>query len=103
MVKRDLVGSLMRSFPGIAKRDIMDVVNTIFESIARALMQGEAVDLRGLGRFKIKQRDAMRGRNPKTGMYVDIPERWAVHFRPSENLTSRINPEKCSRLPTLLV
>ncbi|OEU44364.1 MAG: hypothetical protein BBJ60_09135 [Desulfobacterales bacterium S7086C20] len=94
MVKRDLVESLLRSFPGITKRDIADVVDSIFESIARALMQGEAVDLRGLGRFKIKRRDAIRGRNPKTGMYVDIPERWAVHFRPSENLTSRINTGK---------
>ncbi len=81
----------MRSFPGIAKRDMADVVDSIFESIARALMQGEAVDLRGLGRFKIKRRDAIKGRNPKTGMYVDIPRRWAVHFRPSEKLTNYIN------------
>ena len=51
MVKQDLTDSLLREFPGISKQDMLSVVNTLFESMAQALMQGKIIDLRGVGRF----------------------------------------------------
>jgi len=91
MVKHDLTNALAKAFPGITKQDMLTVVDTLFESMAKALMRGEAIDLRGLGRFKIKQRGATTGRNPRTKKPVYIPKRWAVHFKPAESLTKRIN------------
>ncbi|MGD8513424.1 MAG: HU family DNA-binding protein [Deltaproteobacteria bacterium] len=91
MVKKDLVEDLVRAFPGITKGDMTTVVNTLFESMAQGLLAGESVELRGVGRFKIKQRRARKGRNPKTEAPIDVPIHWAVHFRPGEDLTRRIN------------
>ncbi len=91
MVKQDLTNSLVKAFPGISKQDMLSVVNALFGSIEQALMRGEAIELRGLGRFKIKERGPANGRNPKTNAPIYIPKRWAVHFKPAENLTNRIN------------
>jgi integration host factor subunit beta len=91
MVKKDLVEDLARAFPGITKGDMTTVVNTLFESVAQGLLRGESVELRGMGRFKTKQRRARKGKNPKTEAPIDVPIHWVVHFRPGEDLTRRIN------------
>lgn len=91
MVKKDLVEDLVRAFPGITKDDMTTVVNTLFESMAQGLLRGESVELRGMGRFKTKQRRARTGKNPKTEAPIDVPIHWVVHFRPGEDLTRRIN------------
>lgn len=91
MVKKDLVEALVRAFPGITKGDMATVVNTLFESMAQGLLQGESVELRGMGRFKTKQRKARKARNPKTEAPIDVPIHWVVHFRPGDDLTRRIN------------
>lgn len=91
MVKKDLVEDLVKAFPGITKGDMTTVVNTLFESMTQGLSRGESVELRGMGRFKTKQRRARKGRNPKTEAPIDVPIHWVVHFRPGEDLTRRIN------------
>jgi integration host factor subunit beta len=91
MVKQGLVNALMKAFPGISRQDMSSVADAFFGSMAEALMRGQTVELRGLGRFKIKERAPGKGRNPKTNAPVYVPKRWVVHFRPSESLGKRIN------------
>ena len=91
MVKQGLINGLMNAFPGISRRDMLSVVDAFFGSMGQALMRGQTVELRGLGRFKIKERAPVKGRNPKTSSPVYIPKRWVVHFRPAESLGKRIN------------
>lgn len=91
MVKQDLINSLVKAVPGISKQDMWTVVDALFESMAQALMQGETIELRGLGRFKIKERGPAKGRNPKTKTPIYMPKRWVVHYKPAESLSKRIN------------
>ena len=93
MVKNDLVDELVNAFPGITKKDMFSVMDVLFESMAQSMIQGEAIDLRGFGRFRVKKRQPMRGRNPRTGMSVDVPARWVTHFKPAVGLADRINHE----------
>jgi nucleoid DNA-binding protein len=97
MVKQELTNHLAEAFSGISKQDMSRVVDALFESMAEALVQGETVELRGLCRFKIKERSAGRGRNPKAKTSVYIPKRWAVYFRPAESLTKHINRKGSNR------
>jgi nucleoid DNA-binding protein len=91
MVRNDLVDELARAFPGITKRDMSTIVSTFFGSLAKGLERGEAIDLRGLGRLAVKKRRPMKGRNPRTAMHVDLPVRWAIHFKPANGLTQALN------------
>jgi nucleoid DNA-binding protein len=91
MVKQGLIDALARAFPGISKQDMLSVVDAFFGSMAEALMQGQTIELRGLGRFKINERGPAKGRNPKTKTPVYTPKRWVVHFKAAESLSKRIN------------
>jgi len=91
MVKKDLIDYLVQSLPGIAKRDMSAAVDVLFETITQALAQGESVDVRGFGRWTVKTRQPLRARNPRTGVPVDVPIRWATHFKSSENLNEQLN------------
>jgi integration host factor subunit beta len=93
MVKKELVDSLVHAVPGITKKDMKLVVDGLFESIADALARNESVDIRGFGRMTLKTRRPRQARNPKTGVYVDLPERRVIHFKPSPRLNRLVNSE----------
>ena len=91
MVRQDLINLLTKEFDGITKRDMLTVVESFFESMAQSLSQGEAVEVRGLGRFQVKERGPVTGRNPKTDTPVHIPKRWVVRFKAAESLITQMN------------
>ena len=60
---------------GLTKKRTEAIVETMFRSIAEALHQGEKVELRGFGSFRLRRRGPHRGRNPRTGHRVDVPSK----------------------------
>ena len=48
------------------------VVNTFVDSMKKALLEGDRVEIRGFGSFKIKEYESYAGRNPRTGARVEV-------------------------------
>lgn len=69
------------------------VVNVFFDCIRTSLVEGERVEIRGLGSFKVKHYPGYTGRNPKTGESVTVPEKRLPVFRLGKELKSLLNPE----------
>jgi integration host factor subunit beta len=90
MTKADLVEEVARATE-LAKKDSEVIVEEIFENIIQALNRGEKIELRGFGSFRVRQREARRGHNPKTGAPVDIPAKRVVYFKPGKELKELIN------------
>lgn len=67
------------------------IIDTIFDSMTGALCRGEKVELRGFGSFKVKERQARVGRNPKTGEKVNIAQKRALLFKPAKELRQRVD------------
>jgi DNA-binding protein HU-beta len=67
-----------------------DDVRWFFEAIAGALQKGDEVRIHGFGNFKIQQRAARMGRNPRTGEAVRVPARKVVRFSPSATLSASL-------------
>ncbi len=67
------------------------IVNTIFDNITEALAQGDKVELRGFGSFRIRQRNSRKGRNPKTGSAVEVPEKRVPFFKVGKRLRELVN------------
>ena len=67
------------------------VVQEVLDSIIEALQSGDRVELRGFGSFRMKERNARVGRNPKTGESVQIPAKRVAHFRLGKKLKELIN------------
>ena len=80
MTKAELVEDVARAAE-LTKKDAERLVEIVFESIIETLNNGEKIELRGFGSFRVRERGARRGRNPKTGDPVSIPAKRVVKFR----------------------
>jgi DNA-binding protein HU-beta len=58
----------------------------LFTILAGALKQGDSVSAAGFGSFKVVERKARTGRNPRTGEAIAIPASKAVKFTPGKAL-----------------
>ena len=67
------------------------VVNTIFEVMTEALVRGDRVEVRGFGSFEVRQYNAYKGRNPKTGEEVMVEAKKAPFFKTGKELRLRVD------------
>ena len=93
MVKSKLIQKLCNMYPSISRKDVKKVVNIIVFEIIEALCRNEAVEIRGLGRFKTVIRKARMGRNPKNSKTIQIPEKKAIKWKMSKILYNRLNED----------
>jgi integration host factor subunit beta len=63
----------------------------LFESVIKALRAGDKLEVRGFGSFRVRQRNARVGRNPKIGEKVEVPAKRVPYFKPSKELKDVIN------------
>lgn len=96
MTKSELIQKLAERNPHLFLRDIEKIVDTVFDEISEALVDGDRVELRGFGAFSIKHRDARVGRNPRTGETVQVEAKRLPFFKTGKALRERLNEEKDS-------
>lgn len=70
-----------------------EVVNTFFESISEALVEGDRVEIRGFGSFKVKEYDGYTGRNPKTGVEIEVKPKKLPFFKVGRELKQMVDTE----------
>ena len=92
MTKADLVEDVAKAAE-LTKKDAERLVEIVFESIIETLNKGEKIELRGFGSFRVRERGARRGRNPKTGDPVNIPAKRVPYFKPGKELKELINED----------
>jgi integration host factor subunit beta len=90
MTKAELVDQVARTTQ-LTKKHAEIMVNTVFDSIVDSLKEGEKIELRGFGSFRIRQRGSRTGRNPKTGARVDVPSKSIPYFKPGKELRELLN------------
>jgi len=78
----------------ITKKVAKIVVDTIFEEMKQALVDGERIEVRGFGSFSIREYDGYEGRNPKTGEMVKVAPKRLPFFKVGKELRDRINQAK---------
>lgn len=90
MTKADLVEAIAEG-TGISKKDTGVVVDLILDNIGRALCDGDKVELRGFGSFKVKERRSRKARNPRTGDAVEVPAKLVPYFKASNELKALVD------------
>jgi len=91
MTKADLVEQVAEAIgPGITKKDCALVVDGFLNAVKLALADGENIEIRGFGTFKVRNRKSRMARNPRTGDPVEVPSRSVPVFKPSKHLRARV-------------
>lgn len=91
MTKSELIEVVAESAPNLTRRDVAVVVETMFDTMIRALQGGDRIEIRGFGSFATKQRQPRRGRNPRTGASVQVPEKMVPTFTAGKVLRERVD------------
>ncbi|WP_018409418.1 integration host factor subunit alpha [Methylocystis rosea] len=91
VTRADLRAAVYACCGGMARREARNIVDLVLEEIASALVNCEPVKLRGFGAFKVRNKSARIGRNPKTKTPAPIAARRILTFRASPVLIARIN------------
>ena len=91
MTKSELILKITNRNSFLYQKDIYNIVDTLFDTVTKALKDGDRVELRGFGTFSTKLRNARIGRNPKTGDPVAIPQKNMPFFKMGKSMKERIN------------
>ena len=92
MNKSELIKTLAEK-NDIPMEEATIVVNTFFQSIKDSMIQGDRVEIRGFGSFKVKDYQGYKGRNPKTGQSVEVKPKRLPFFRPGKELKDHLNED----------
>jgi integration host factor beta subunit len=92
MTKSVLIEKVAEKVEGLTRNQTEIVVDTVFDSIKKALMTGEKIEIRGFGNFRLKSRKPRKARNPKTGESVEVPGKKVLYFKAGKALKEALNP-----------
>ena len=90
MNKSGLIEVLSKEI-NLAKKKAEELVDVVFNAMSQSLINGERVEIRGLGSFVVKQYDGYLGRNPKTGEKIQIPPKKLPLFKVGKDLKERVD------------
>jgi len=91
MTRSELINRVAERAAGLTKTQTTIILDTFFQSIMDALKNGEKVEIRGFGNFRLKNKKPRKGRNPKTGDNVDVPAKRTIHFKMGKELKELLN------------
>ncbi len=91
MIRSELLQALGRDNPELRADDVEKIVDVFFDEIAERLASGGRVELRGFGAFSTREREARRGRNPRTGESVEVKGKRVPYFKPGKEMRARLN------------
>ena len=90
MNKADLINSISEK-TGLTKTKSNEMIDAFLSSVTESLSNGEKVTLVGFGTFTTSQRDARKGRNPKTGEEITIAGKTVAKFKAGNELNKSVN------------
>lgn len=90
MTKAELVEKIHAKAGLSTKAQAEVALDAVIVCLRVALAQGESVSFTGFGSFKVMQRAARKGRNPRTGKEILIPASKVAKFTPGKTLKDAI-------------
>ena len=90
MTKAELVEKVAEKIQ-LTKKQTEAIVNTLLSCITEALSEGDKVELRGFGSFRIRNRNPRKGHNPKADDMTQIPAKRVPFFKAGKELREMVD------------
>tara|TARA_Y100001958_G_C21048972_1_gene415867 strand:- start:25 stop:303 length:279 start_codon:yes stop_codon:yes gene_type:complete len=91
MQKSDLHEKLTNQNSTYSISDSKIALDLLINRLSTLLSEKQRIEIRGFGAFSVRERNPIRGRNPKSGKAIELDSRSIIYFRPSKLLKNRIN------------
>ena len=89
MNKMDIINKLATDI-NVNQKIAKIAVDTIIDSIKKAIINNERVEIRGFGSFTLREYKAYRGRNPKSGETVQVEPKRLPYFKVGNELKEMV-------------
>jgi len=66
------------------------IITEIFKSMTETLVSCNRIEIRGFGSFEIRDYEGRTGRNPKTGVLLEVAPKKLPFFKTGKELKERI-------------
>jgi DNA-binding protein HU-beta/integration host factor subunit beta len=93
VTKKDLVNEIS-SRTGLPQTETKKIVECFLDSVARSLIEGNNIEIRGFGRFKIRDRGGYKAHNPRTGEAIEVIAGKKPIFEPSKEWKKELNKQQ---------
>jgi nucleoid DNA-binding protein len=90
LTKADII-ELIAEKTGFTIVDVKTISERFLQEVKNCLVEGNTLEIRGFGTFKVKSQKARKARNPKTNTEVDVPARKKAFFKVSRELNKLLN------------
>lgn len=85
MTKADIVDAISTA-TGLTKVETEAVVDGFLSTVINAMKDGNNIEIRGFGTFKVKKRKGKIARNPRTGEQVMVDDHFVPVFKVSKDV-----------------
>jgi len=90
MNKSDLVESVAKSLGAVSRAEAERAVTAVIDGIKAGIKKDKSVQLVGFGTFRVAERAARMGVNPKTGQKIKIKKSKSVKFATGKELKAKL-------------
>ena len=91
MQKSNLLDKLTTQNQSFSTSDSKIALDSLINQLSNLLSEKQRIEIRGFGAFSVRERNPIRGRNPKSGKAIELDSRSLIYFRPSKLIKNRIN------------
>ena len=92
MNKSELIEALAVQ-KGLSCKKAEEIINTVFDAMADALVSGDRIEIRGFGSFVVNEYKSYTGRNPKPGESIEVKPKKLPFFKVGKELKERVAKE----------
>ncbi len=89
-IKKNQLAQKLAEKMGVSKKQGVEWIDAFTEEITNYLRKGEKVNITGFGIFKVSDRKAREGINPRTGEKIQIAASKKPRFTPGKLLKEAI-------------
>ncbi|MBI9070487.1 MAG: integration host factor subunit beta [Melioribacteraceae bacterium] len=90
MTKADIVEKVA-SGTGLTKLETEAIIEGFLNTVIQSLRDGNGIEIRGFGSYKVKKKNARYARNPRTGEKVFVDEHFVPVFKFSKDFKSSVD------------
>ena len=90
MNRNDLIYEVAKQMP-LPRKDVEAIIKATFAEIGKQLIRGEQVQIKHFGTFKLAERIARKGVNPRTGEVINLPASKRIVFAQGKELKRAVN------------
>mgnify|MGYP003440980878 FL=1 len=91
MKRSDINRTIQVQFKNMRATDAAMVLDTVVDEMISSIANDDRIEIRGFGSFQVRKHSTKNGYNPTTGETMIVPAGRTVLFKPSRDLTKKMN------------